>query len=236
MVSPTPTQLCAQESADAEQSHPGFRPANSTEPRGSSSDPFQIDSVKELGIDVFFLEHNGRTFVIPVSANDVRNGTLIVQTLKDTAALRLNISNVTQLRLFHKGQELIDDGKACRDYGLKHESEVQCCLTEDTIASGTSDDDLVLSMRNAGLQRSKGDRGPRQNMEEPAPTELAELQEDLSKSIELKAGSTAGKMLSNAKYDWKAHFPTMVELYRRGVSIPKICAQIQNEAEGFTPK
>jgi hypothetical protein len=37
------------------------------------------------------------------------------------------------------------------------------------------------------------------------------------------------------KYDWASHLPDMVSLYYSGISIPRICKAIQDEASGFTP-
>ncbi|TAQ91197.1 hypothetical protein B7494_g482 [Chlorociboria aeruginascens] len=43
-------------------------------------------------------------------------------------------------------------------------------------------------------------------------------------------------MPKNPRYDWPAHLPKMVELWKQNMSIPAIHKAIQNEAEGFTPK
>ncbi|KAH9220777.1 hypothetical protein DL95DRAFT_382695 [Leptodontidium sp. 2 PMI_412] len=39
----------------------------------------------------------------------------------------------------------------------------------------------------------------------------------------------------NARYDWNTYMPKMVELHATGMTIPKIHAEIQDPANGFTP-
>jgi len=96
--------------------------------------------------DVLLVKYMGVTHPTKFPADSIGDGTLTVKDLRKRAAALgiFNILDDTRLRLLYKGAELKDDRRACRDYGLKTQSEILCIISEVETESDDSDGSLHL--------------------------------------------------------------------------------------------
>jgi hypothetical protein len=135
----------------------------------------------------------GVTHPTKFPADSIGDGTLTVKDVRKRAAA-LGISNILddiRLRLLYKGAELKDDRRACRDYGLKNQSELVCIISEVEMDSDNSDGSLHLegslqaSSKRKVESSQKSRKKPRRDgvsarsSQSPEAEELATLRKSL---------------------------------------------------------
>jgi hypothetical protein len=170
--------------------------------------------------DVLLVKYMGVTHPTTFPAYSIGDGTLTVKDLRKRTARILNILDDTRLRLLYKGAELKDDGRACRDYGLKSESELLCIILEVETDSDDSDGSLHLEGSLQASSKRKVERSQKlrkksrrdgvsaRSSQSPGTEELATLRKSLDPPgvslRSLDAGESRQRLditdISNADY------------------------------------
>ena len=121
------------------------------------------DEGDELAPDVLILRHKGATYHLQFPAFSISEGNIAVGELRRTAAKELKVDDPQQVRLLYKGKSLRKDRRACKEEGLKMNSELLCVVSpvEDprdisTDDDGTDDDQLIDGPLTTGSPFSRG--------------------------------------------------------------------------------
>ncbi|MCJ1331637.1 hypothetical protein MMC10_008328 [Thelotrema lepadinum] len=104
--------------------------------------------------DILVLKHRGTTYPLHFPAYSIGEGVLRVGQLRRYAADKTGTSDPRRIKLLYKGKQLKDDAVACREEGLKQNSELMCVVSEvpvtsrrDTSESSADESDLVSGDR-----------------------------------------------------------------------------------------
>lgn len=100
----------------------GFPPSHRHPTRAEPSD---------LDPDILILKHKGATYPLHFPAFDISEGRLKVSELRRTAAKELSVDDARRVKLLYKGKSLRDDRHACKEEGLKQNSELLCVVSSD---------------------------------------------------------------------------------------------------------
>ena len=100
--------------------------------------------------DILVLKHRGTTYPLHFPAYSIGEGVLRVGQLRRYAADKTGTADPRRIKLLYKGKQLKDDAVACREEGLKQNSELMCVVSEvpvtnrrDTSESSADESDLV---------------------------------------------------------------------------------------------
>ena len=115
----------------------------------------------DLEPDVLILKHKGATYPLHFQAFDISEGNLKVGDLRRTAAKELKVDDPRRVKLLYKGKSLREDRHACKEEGLKQNSELLCVVSSDpypradddgneSSSSATSSDMLANGLDPAG--------------------------------------------------------------------------------------
>lgn len=99
----------------------GFPP-----PRNSK----RSDDASELSPDILVLKHRGTTYPLHLPAYSIAEGNLRVGEIRRLAAKETKTEDSRRVKLLYKGKILKDDNRACREEGLKQNSELMCVISE----------------------------------------------------------------------------------------------------------
>lgn len=80
--------------------------------------------------DILVLKHRGTTYPLHLRAFSIGEGDLTVGELRRLAAKETKTEDSRRVKLLYKGKLLKDDTRACRDEGLKQQSEIMCVIGE----------------------------------------------------------------------------------------------------------
>ncbi|KAI4154520.1 MAG: hypothetical protein LQ340_001635 [Diploschistes diacapsis] len=106
--------------------------------------------------DILVLKHRGTTYPLHFPAYSIGEGVLRVGQLRRYAATQTNTADPRRIKLFYKGKTLKDDAVACREEGLKQNSELMCVVSEvpvtnrrgESSESSADEEDLVGGHRD----------------------------------------------------------------------------------------
>lgn len=82
--------------------------------------------------DILVLKHRGTTYPLHLPAFSIAEGDLRVGELRRLAAKETKTEDSRRVKLLYKGKILKDDARACREEGLKQNSELMCVISEAT--------------------------------------------------------------------------------------------------------
>ena len=86
---------------------------------------------QDLDPDILILKHKGATYPLHFQAFDIAEGRLKVGELRRTAAKELKVDDPRRVKLLYKGKSLREDRYACKEEGLKQNSELLCVVSSD---------------------------------------------------------------------------------------------------------
>lgn len=115
--------------------------------------------------DILCLRHKGTIYPLHFRAYAIDDGLLTVEALRYEAAAKLGVRNPNQIRLLYKGKLLKDDGRLCKEEGLKQHSEVMCVVSEVGATTPSDASELDNGVPRPGSSSSRVDA-----QEEPAPS------------------------------------------------------------------
>lgn len=115
----------------------------------------RADSVNPLAPDILLLRHKGTSYPLHFSPFSIAEGDLSVADLRRCAARETGCNDERRIHLLYKRKELKDDRRACREEGLKQNSEIVCVISassdpfdesghrfnDEFSTSGSGDDD-----------------------------------------------------------------------------------------------
>ena len=106
----------------------------------TSRNTTRVDSANPLAPDILILKHRGTTYPLHFSAFSIGEGVLRVGELRKLAAKETGTSDPRRVKLLYKGKSLKDDAVACREEGLKQNSELMCVISTEPVINGRADD------------------------------------------------------------------------------------------------
>ena len=105
----------------------------------------------ERDTDVLVLRHKKNSYPVHFPAHSISSGELRISDIRAQAAKKTG-SSTKRIKLFHKGRNLKDDHRLCRDEGLYNASEILC-----GDASGSSLDDSDSDASGSSVSGGDGD-------------------------------------------------------------------------------
>ncbi|MCJ1377982.1 hypothetical protein MMC17_001078 [Xylographa soralifera] len=101
----------------------------------------RADAANPLAPDILILKHRGTTYPLHFPAFEIGEGILRVGELRKTAAKKIDPGmDPRRIKLLYKGKVLKEDAVACREEGLKQNSELMCVVSEGPV-NGRADED-----------------------------------------------------------------------------------------------
>ena len=111
----------------------------------------------ELAPDILILKHKGATYPLHFQAFDIAEGHLKVGDLRCSAAKELKVDDPRRVKLLYKGKSLREDRHACKEEGLKQNSELLCVVSSDPYprddgneSSSSASSDMIASGLDSG--------------------------------------------------------------------------------------
>lgn len=143
--------------------------------------------------DILVLKHRGTTYPLHLPAFSIGEGDLKVGELRGLAAKETKTEDSRRVKLLYKGKLLKDDTRACRDEGLKQQSEIMCVISEpgsheDADSSDSADSEEMLE---------NGLGGPRVEVD---GTIRGSGGSDHSKPPRRKSGHRSGRRKKNSNH------------------------------------
>ena len=105
----------------------------------------RADSANPLSPDILVLKHRGTTYPLHFPAFAIAEGHVGISELRRLAAKETNCDDPRRIKLLYKGRVLKDDAKACKDEGLKQNSELMCVVSEGPIGGGNRGSEIESS-------------------------------------------------------------------------------------------
>ncbi|CRG85852.1 hypothetical protein PISL3812_02857 [Talaromyces islandicus] len=151
--------------------------------------------------DILLLKHRGVTYPLHFPAYAIDDGDLTVGDIRRRAAEKTAATDLQRIKILYKGKLLRDDDVACKDEGLKQQSEIMCIVsdvrpgesTSDLSESGGEKSDAALSTSGQGQQQQRPSKNKRANdkkkqkkkkkRDEAAAAATATASSDLSSSV-----------------------------------------------------
>ncbi|CAD6585412.1 MAG: hypothetical protein ASARMPRED_002153 [Alectoria sarmentosa] len=145
----------------------------------------------DLEPDILILKHKGATYPLHFQAFDISEGHLKVGELRRTAAKELKVDDPRRVKLLYKGKRLREDRQACKEEGLKQNSELLCVVSSDPYprddgneSSSSASSDMIANGLDLGPRvdvdgtiidrgeprKRKGHRGGRKKKTRDSPT------------------------------------------------------------------
>jgi hypothetical protein len=135
-------------------------------------DPYQASNYPRHGLradaedprapDIIILKHRGTTYPLHFPAFTIGEGQLRVGELRKNAARQTGAGDPARIKLLYKGKVLKDDAVACREEGLKQNSELMAVITDISHSEDESSEDSASEDEMAYVERIRGsDSGPR---------------------------------------------------------------------------
>lgn len=93
--------------------------------------PLRRAEPPDLAPDILILKHKGATYPLHFRAFDISEGHLKVGELRRTAAKELKVDDPRRVKLLYKGKSLREDRRACKEEGLKQNSELLCVISSN---------------------------------------------------------------------------------------------------------
>ncbi|KAL8785006.1 MAG: hypothetical protein Q9195_008817 [Heterodermia aff. obscurata] len=120
----------------------------------------RADSANPLSPDILVLKHRSTTYPLHFPAFAIAEGQIRVAELRHLAAKETKCEDPRRIKLLYKGRVLKDDAKACRDEGLKQNSELMCVVSEGPIGGGSRGSEIESS-ESADEEDPYENEGPR---------------------------------------------------------------------------
>lgn len=114
---------------------------------------------QELAPDILILKHKGATYPLHFEAFDISEGHLKVGELRRFAAKELKVDDPRRVKLLYKGKSLREDRHACKEEGLKQNSELVCVVSSDPYPRDDGNDSS--SSASSDMIANGADSGPR---------------------------------------------------------------------------
>lgn len=143
--------------------------------------------------DILVLKHRGTTYPLHLPAFSIGEGDLMVGELRRLAAKVTKTEDIRRVKLIYKGRRLKDDARACRDEGLKQQSEITCVISEP----GTREDVDSSDSADSEEMLENGLGGPRVEVE---GTIRGGGGSDHSKPPRRKSGHRSGRRKRNSNH------------------------------------
>ena len=109
--------------------------------------------------DILLIKHKNATYPLHFPAFAIGEGQLRVGDLRKTAAKEIG-TDYRRIKLLYKGRQLRDDAVACREEGLKQNSELMCVVSEGFVNGreddGSSESASESEMVNGGVRIDMG--------------------------------------------------------------------------------
>lgn len=122
--------------------------------------PSRVEADNPDAPDILVLKHRGTTYPLHFPAFSIGEGVLRVGQLRRYAADKTGTSDPRRIKLLYKGKQLKDDAVACREEGLKQNSELMCVVSETPVTnSGRGTDSSESSADEDDLRAPR--EGPR---------------------------------------------------------------------------
>jgi hypothetical protein len=90
--------------------------------------------------DMLSLRNKGQSYAVHFPAYSIAKGELSVGQVRDQAGRKIGV-DARRVKLIFQGKNLKDDGRLCRQEGLKHESQILLTIGDITSTSGSDDED-----------------------------------------------------------------------------------------------
>lgn len=145
------------------------------------------------GPDILVLKHRGTTYPLHLPAFSIGEGDLTVGELRRLAAKETKTEDSRRVKLIYKGRRLKDDARACRDEGLKQQSEITCVISEP----GTREDVDSSDSADSEEMLENGLGGPRVEVDD---TIRGGGGSDHSKPPRRKSGHRSGRRKKNSNH------------------------------------
>ncbi|MCJ1425275.1 hypothetical protein MMC29_003163 [Sticta canariensis] len=97
------------------------------------------DAPSQHSPDILLLKHRGTTYPLHLPAYSIAEGDLRIGELRRLAAKETKTEDTRRVKLLYKGKILKDDSRACRDEGLKQNSELMCVISEAGLLGNRED-------------------------------------------------------------------------------------------------
>jgi hypothetical protein len=122
--------------------------------------------------DVVVLRNKKREHAMHFPAYSIAKGELKVGSVRDAAAKKMN-TYASQVKLLHRGKNLKDDARTCKQEGLRDGSEIMCTIAEnmpdgdadssdedgeESVEDGQADGEGVKKRRNRGKRTKRRNR------------------------------------------------------------------------------
>ena len=120
----------------------------------------RADSANPLSPDILVLKHRGTTYPLHFPAFTIAEGQISVAEIRHLAAKETKCEDPRRIKLLYKGRVLKDDAKACRDEGLKQNSELMCVVSEGPVGGGSRGSEIESS-ESADEDEFYENEGPR---------------------------------------------------------------------------
>lgn len=143
--------------------------------------------------DILVLKHRGTTYPLHLPAFSIGEGDLKVGELRRLAADQTKTEDSRRVKLIYKGRRLKDDARACRDEGLKQQSEITCIISEP----GTREDVDSSDSADSEEMLENGLGGPRVEVD---GTSRGGVGSDHSKAPRRKSGHRSGRRKKNSNH------------------------------------
>ncbi|SZF01451.1 unnamed protein product [Blumeria hordei] len=128
--------------------------------RASESPRYSEPSSLQTDCDVLLVKSDGITYPVKFPSRSIADGLLQVKDLKEKTAaiMELREGKIQDMKLLHKGRQLKDDCRPCRDYDLKNHSEI-LCIFDKTLNQLDISNDLDENLEDKKKKRSRGKKG-----------------------------------------------------------------------------